>query len=520
MIKIPGRSLYTILPTGSRIAHDSKMMQFARETLPAAGFRLHASHGTVQVRSGNRDSGGARVEEQPIPWKELASRLAAEQRDRAACESALPGLLEQRDAAYRQLHRNRLFPLSWFCAFRLDARERRLAEKQQAVERAADRLNAGVPIVGDFPPEIMHAYGRLVLALDRLRQASRLWTIMEARTGTAEQPLSGSSLARAGMSAGPVRALDARWPGFALRGGDGTEIQLHPGFFLRQGPATAPAMVPVTDAALTASHLHALEAGTPPPDAAVTGHSWQWVTKDGRPDMRYTQNPRLTAVRYGLLELSGQGLGTYRYVVSNAAIAEEIALAFAAFRSALKVANASSTLAGWQPTKSTTAMVSIPGPPQVAAPHEYWLAPLIGLLAVAFLSALSPERPPVRPSTVALPTETPPPEPTPALSPPVQPDAPPTRELHPPSPVFTPERVAPTAIRPMDPVRSAEPANDQVTTRVGANVRSLPNGSGDVLRAVPAGTVLRVHARSGGWVRVGGEEPWGWVHSSLLEAPR
>ena len=51
-----------------------------------------------------------------------------------------------------------------------------------------------------------------------------------------------------------------------------------------------------------------VEEGEAPPDADVVGHTWQHVGEDGRPDLRFQRNPRLTQVMYGLLEVSGPNL--------------------------------------------------------------------------------------------------------------------------------------------------------------------------------------------------------------------
>jgi uncharacterized protein YgiM (DUF1202 family) len=74
-----------------------------------------------------------------------------------------------------------------------------------------------------------------------------------------------------------------------------------------------------------------------------------------------------------------------------------------------------------------------------------------------------------------------------------------------------------------EPARPSAPATldaakEQIRTRTGANVRSAPNGSADVVRTVTGGTRLDVFGRSGGWVRIGEGEAWGWIHASLLEA--
>ena len=59
-----------------------------------------------------------------------------------------------------------------------------------------------------------------------------------------------------------------------------------------------------------------------------------------------------------------------------------------------------------------------------------------------------------------------------------------------------------------------------VTTRAAhpVNIRDAPGGGGVVLRTVPRASQLRVFGEApGGWLQVGDDEPFGWVHGSMLE---
>ncbi len=68
---------------------------------------------------------------------------------------------------------------------------------------------------------------------------------------------------------------------------------------------------------------------------------------------------------------------------------------------------------------------------------------------------------------------------------------------------------------------AADPASkpsgvEQVIMKRAANVRAGASASSAVVRTAPNGVRLRVFSRSGGWVQVGEEEPWGWVYSALV----
>lgn len=57
----------------------------------------------------------------------------------------------------------------------------------------------------------------------------------------------------------------------------------------------------------------------------------------------------------------------------------------------------------------------------------------------------------------------------------------------------------------------------RVTMTQNGNLRSHPNGGGDVLRVISQGADLQVFGQApGGWLQVGDKEPWGWIHGSLV----
>lgn len=100
------------------------------------------------------------------------------------------------------------------------------------------------------------------------------------------------------------------------------------------------------------------------------------------------------------------------------------------------------------------------------------------------------------------------------------------RSVEEPVPVAAPPAMPPAAVPPTSPAPVAAPRipagppQGSVTTtmRTPANVRATPGGGGAVVRVVPRGSTLQVFDEApGGWLLVGEGEPWGWLHSSLLE---
>jgi hypothetical protein len=62
---------------------------------------------------------------------------------------------------------------------------------------------------------------------------------------------------------------------------------------------------------------HYVEGGEVPADAKVVGQTWQFVRRDGQPNLRFARNRRVPVVAYGLVELtSASGLDLRLYVSS------------------------------------------------------------------------------------------------------------------------------------------------------------------------------------------------------------
>jgi len=78
----------------------------------------------------------------------------------------------------------------------------------------------------------------------------------------------------------------------------------------------------------------------------------------------------------------------------------------------------------------------------------------------------------------------------------------------------------PSAATTESPAEAASVITVVTTQRSGANIRSSMRG-GDVVRTVPPATRLEViGSAAGDWVQVGANgSAWGWIHSSMLDAP-
>ncbi len=90
-----------------------------------------------------------------------------------------------------------------------------------------------------------------------------------------------------------------------------------------------------------------------------------------------------------------------------------------------------------------------------------------------------------------------------------------TQAAAPPGPTLAPDSPA----RPAPPASPVPPGRTVTTTAAHpVNIRAQPGGGGAVVRIVPRASTLRVFGEApGGWLQVGEDQPFGWVHGSMLE---
>ena len=67
-----------------------------------------------------------------------------------------------------------------------------------------------------------------------------------------------------------------------------------------------------------------------PEDAEVVGRTWRYTRGDGSPDRRYTPNPQIPVIHYGVLHITGPSGLDVRLQVSNRIAAARFARAFGA----------------------------------------------------------------------------------------------------------------------------------------------------------------------------------------------
>ena len=455
----------------------------------------------------------------------------------------MPGVLKARDSVHRRLERVSRFPLALVLGWRKQSLRRKCEFLESDLHALVARRNqARVDIRFRFGQQVRAACETLVSAHKLVGRCSKLWAVTADAIGQPGTILHGRSLPKAAASAYFVmpEQIAADWPALALRSAATVGVDIFPGFIIVRAdmqPGRS-RVVSLLDARIETRDLMVAEPEAPPSDATVSTYTWVRTTKDGGPDRRYSNNPRIPVVRYGLIHLEVPGVVQIHLVTSVADASAAFARAFTSVQEALRaemtttrddhVADRDWLAVGGTPIDGPPRL-EVPPFPSAGAAHEYTAAGLMALVVGFGVLGGEPRprptsHPPDASTTVraaipasagtsvgdvlsSIPSQ---PEPD-AGKASVETDPrklPPTSALSP-SAVLSPPPAPPAPV----PVQKRE----RVVVRNGGYVRAGPNNTSAVVRTAAAGARMNVFAKSNGWVQVGETEPSGWIWSGLVE---
>ena len=196
----------------------------------------------------------------------------------------------------------------------------------------------------DLPENLKDSFGRICDSVAALSQSQRIWdTISSVATDryrertTALQSIQRTPVA---ISLGSCDLIQSSWKVPCLMNANGGELFFYPAFILYFVSQQAFALVDIRDAKLDYNPLSFIEEEGVPADSELIGHTWKKANKDGSPDRRFANNYQIPILKYGDLRITSKSGLNEEYLISNAALAEKFAGAFATFKDALPLTTA------------------------------------------------------------------------------------------------------------------------------------------------------------------------------------
>ncbi len=215
------------------------------------------------------------------------------------------------------------------------------AADKQAELQEQERLS---PLATEFdlPANLKESFGRICDAVAALSQSQRIWdTISSVATDRyRERTTALHSIERrpVAISLGACDLIQSSWEVPHLMNANGGELFVYPAFIIYFVSQQAFALVDIRDVRIAYSHNSFIEEEGVPADAELIGHTWKKANKDGSPDRRFANNYQIPILKYGDIRITSKSGLNEEYLISNAALAQRFAEAWAIFQEALRKA--------------------------------------------------------------------------------------------------------------------------------------------------------------------------------------
>jgi hypothetical protein len=284
--------------TGQRYIHAGRGGLYLRQNLgPIAQPAGATSQGQVAPSSGPPVVA-------PVPSHEVAALVTRAQRlwrwDLTIAAIASLALLvtlavEERDLSMWAVPAIGFVVLVWYAAYRWEVHRRVVTLCFESITPAEQRRFAAVDS-----------------AVRSLAGADQLWAVNGATSISGQVSLKGNAGAASLVARTPLEVSDREpaWVQTTLQSPSLRTKAWHLTFLPHGVLAVAGKVAAFTPYARLSVHGQSAQfiEGSPPRDAKVVGHTWQFMNKSGGPDRRYTQNRQLAVCEYGQIELRSPDL--------------------------------------------------------------------------------------------------------------------------------------------------------------------------------------------------------------------
>ncbi len=197
-----------------------------------------------------------------------------------------------------------------------------------------DHINEAYPLVVNDILEIsnlsdseLEQYRALSEAFTKLASSDKIWNIISSKSNTEKKSSVGIVVDRKETTLQSAPFLNLAVGELAIPhfiDSDGNDVYIYPRFVIIDKGASDFSVMPISVASVISIWQNFIVEDTPPKDAKFLNYTWRYVNKNGQPDARYSNNPKLSVYRYANLSLLAFGI---KLQVSNYLAADNFALA-------------------------------------------------------------------------------------------------------------------------------------------------------------------------------------------------
>ena len=184
------------------------------------------------------------------------------------------------------------------------------------------------------------AYSNLCEKFEELLSSEKIWIITSSQKSTELKSAAGITIKRNEISfdTGVFNFIKSEFDIPILRGNDNAMYYLYPKYVIKAFSPFNFEIFPIENVTIRYNKTQFIESEDVPRDAVIVKYTYQYVNKNGDPDLRYSYNPRLPIVVYGEFEIA---LYDLLFQISNTEATEKFVNAFKVLQDRLSVSDIS-----------------------------------------------------------------------------------------------------------------------------------------------------------------------------------
>ncbi len=194
----------------------------------------------------------------------------------------------------------------------------------------------------DLDEQVESALETLDLAFGALTYVSHAWSTHFFDFIDQHQTRSSAD-AKVNRKKGIVRSkspefIKTQWTPLHFHGSGNVGVYILPSFILFENMARSYAVADVLELQVRFRPFHFIEESLIPDDAEAVGYTWLRVNKDGGPDRRFSHNPKLPIMEYGIISFHTDTGFREEFMISDVTAAQRFVSAFDSYKSLLSTA--------------------------------------------------------------------------------------------------------------------------------------------------------------------------------------
>jgi len=205
-----------------------------------------------------------------------------------------------------------------------ETQEQYMSKKAQLDDIEAQLSSAYYDADEGMSEEQIAAFKKVIEAYDLLKKSRMIWEVLSKyKYSESERDYAatyGIDRSAVNFSSGSFLGIRTQFEIPQMKDSSGNYYYLYPKFIIKTKGAPSFSVIPLSPSIITFRITRLAEDEKVPSDSKIVDLTWKHVNKNGKPDKRYSYNPRVYILEYGTLQ--SERLGVV-FMVSNSEAAKE-----------------------------------------------------------------------------------------------------------------------------------------------------------------------------------------------------